>query len=86
MSGHGAPTTDATTLDATGLRVAVVAASWHTTIMDGLLRGARRALADQQRRRAELLCAARRRHRLGPAGRDRRQAGAARPGGGRTRG
>lgn len=46
MSGHGAPTTDATTLDATGLRVAVVAASWHTTIMDGLLRGARRALAD----------------------------------------
>ncbi|MCC5671323.1 6,7-dimethyl-8-ribityllumazine synthase [Kocuria rhizophila] len=46
MSGHGAPTTDATTLDASTLRVAVVAASWHTTIMDGLLDGARRALAD----------------------------------------
>jgi 6,7-dimethyl-8-ribityllumazine synthase len=31
---------------AEGLRVAVVAALWHTTVMDGLLAGARRALAD----------------------------------------
>ena len=46
MSGHGAPRSSATDLDATRLRVAVVAASWHTTIMDGLLDGARRALAE----------------------------------------
>ena len=46
MSGHGAPTTLASDLDASDLTVAVVAASWHTTIMDGLLDGARRALAD----------------------------------------
>jgi 6,7-dimethyl-8-ribityllumazine synthase len=31
---------------AAGLRVAVVAASWHAEVMDGLLAGARRALAD----------------------------------------
>ncbi|WP_299058120.1 6,7-dimethyl-8-ribityllumazine synthase [uncultured Nocardioides sp.] len=42
MSGHGAP--DATTFDASDLRVAVVAASWHTEVMDGLLAGAHRAL------------------------------------------
>src|SRR3954452_2467728 len=44
MAGHGAP--DAETFDAGGLRVAVVAASWHTEVMDGLLAGAARALAD----------------------------------------
>lgn len=32
--------------DGTGLRVAVVAASWHERIMDGLLDGARRGLAE----------------------------------------
>lgn len=42
MSGAGAPTL---TLDGRGLRVVVVAASWHTTVMDGLIAGARRALA-----------------------------------------
>ena len=42
MSGHGAP---ALTVDGSGLRVVVVAASWHTQVMDGLLAGARRALA-----------------------------------------
>jgi 6,7-dimethyl-8-ribityllumazine synthase len=31
---------------ASGLRVAIVAAQWHKTITDGLLDGARRALAD----------------------------------------
>lgn len=41
MSGAGAPTLS---LDGTGLRVVVVAASWHTVVMDGLLAGARRAL------------------------------------------
>ncbi|MCR6494636.1 6,7-dimethyl-8-ribityllumazine synthase [Cellulomonas sp. P24] len=41
MSGAGAPRV---TTDGTGLRVAVIAASWHTQIMDGLLGGAERAL------------------------------------------
>lgn len=44
MAGHGAP--DAETFDASGLKVAIVAASWHTQVMDGLLAGADRALAD----------------------------------------
>lgn len=43
MSGAGAPTF---TLDGSGLKVAVVAASWHTTVMDGLLAGALRALGE----------------------------------------
>lgn len=43
MSGAGAPRL---AVDGRGLRVAVVAASWHTTVMDGLLDGARRGLAD----------------------------------------
>ncbi|MFI7482718.1 6,7-dimethyl-8-ribityllumazine synthase [Kocuria sp. M1R5S2] len=46
MSGHGAPDIDLGGTDAAGLRVVVVASSWHTEIMDGLLDGARRALAD----------------------------------------
>ncbi|WP_028048389.1 6,7-dimethyl-8-ribityllumazine synthase [Cellulomonas sp. URHD0024] len=41
MSGAGAPTL---TVDGTGLKVVVVAASWHTVVMDGLLAGAARAL------------------------------------------
>ena len=44
MAGHGAP--DAETFDGSGLQVAVVAASWHTEVMEGLLAGAQRALAD----------------------------------------
>ena len=43
MSGHGAPSV---TTDAAGLRVAVVAASWHEQVMTGLLEGALRGLAD----------------------------------------
>ena len=42
MSGEGSPV-DAP-FDASDLSVAVVAASWHTEVMDGLLAGARRAL------------------------------------------
>jgi 6,7-dimethyl-8-ribityllumazine synthase len=42
MSGSGAPSI---TTDGSGLRVVVVAASWHTQVMDGLLAGSRRALA-----------------------------------------
>ena len=40
MSGAGAPTL---TVDGTGLKVVVIAASWHTVVMDGLLAGAQRA-------------------------------------------
>ena len=43
MSGHGAPTL---TADGSGLRVAIVAASWHTEVMDGLVAGAERALSE----------------------------------------
>lgn len=49
MSGHGAPTigfdSDAQS-QAAGLKLAIVAASWHTEIMDGLLAGALRGAAD----------------------------------------
>ncbi|GAB2990230.1 6,7-dimethyl-8-ribityllumazine synthase [Nocardioides montaniterrae] len=44
MAGHGAP--EAEIVDCHDLRVAVVAASWHTEVMDGLLAGAQRALDD----------------------------------------
>ena len=43
MAGHGAPTL---TVDATGIRVAIVASNWHERVMDGLVAGAQRALAD----------------------------------------
>lgn len=43
MSKAGAPTLS---VDAAGLRVAVIASSWHDTIMDGLIDGARRGLAE----------------------------------------
>lgn len=48
MSGHGAPDNDVSSIKAEGLnlRVAIVAASWHTEIMDGLIAGALRAVAD----------------------------------------
>lgn len=44
MSGAGAPATEP--VDCSSLRVAVVAASWHEQVMDGLLAGAARALTD----------------------------------------
>jgi len=43
VSGHGAPDDDV--VDCSDLRVGLVAARWHTEVMDGLLAGARRALA-----------------------------------------
>jgi len=47
MSGHGAP--ELAPVDGAGaLRVAVVASQWHTEVMDGLLDGARRALAESK--------------------------------------
>lgn len=53
MSGKGAPALP--TLDASGLRVAVVAASWHEQVMAGLVAGAQRALDAAEVRQAELL-------------------------------
>ncbi|GAB6904051.1 6,7-dimethyl-8-ribityllumazine synthase [Kineosporia succinea] len=43
MSGEGAPTI---TVDGSRLRVGLVWASWHQEVMDGLVAGARRGLAD----------------------------------------
>lgn len=43
MSGKGAPVSG-THVDARGLRVTVVAGSWHEVITDGLIAGAERAL------------------------------------------
>lgn len=43
MSGAGSPDLR---VDGSGLRVAVVAAQWHTTVMDGLVAGALRGLDD----------------------------------------
>ncbi|WP_103502414.1 MULTISPECIES: 6,7-dimethyl-8-ribityllumazine synthase [unclassified Streptomyces] len=44
MSGKGAP--ELTVSDCADLRVAVIAAQWHPTVMDGLVDGALRALRD----------------------------------------
>jgi 6,7-dimethyl-8-ribityllumazine synthase len=49
MSGHGAPVIGFTSEQkgqASGLKLAIIAASWHTEIMDGLLAGALRGAAD----------------------------------------
>ncbi|MDZ8170982.1 6,7-dimethyl-8-ribityllumazine synthase [Microbacterium xanthum] len=43
MSGTGAPNTP-TPVDASGLSVVVIAGTWHDTITDGLIAGARRVL------------------------------------------
>jgi 6,7-dimethyl-8-ribityllumazine synthase len=46
MSGEGAP--QVAPIDCHDLRVAVVAASWHEQVMDGLLAGAQRAFSDHK--------------------------------------
>lgn len=43
MSSNGAPKL---AIDASGIRVTIVATSWHTEITDGLLQGAERALKE----------------------------------------
>ena len=45
MSGAGSPDIQ---VDGSGLRVAIVAASWHTQVMDGLVAGAQDALAQAE--------------------------------------
>jgi 6,7-dimethyl-8-ribityllumazine synthase len=52
MSGAGAPRLD---LDGSGLRVVVVASSWHDVVMDGLIAGAQRALAEARVTDVELV-------------------------------
>ncbi len=44
MSGHGAPGPAPDTIDGSGVRVAVVAGSWHEDISNGLIDGAKRFL------------------------------------------
>ncbi len=44
MTGAGAP--DQRPVDCHDLRVAILAASWHQTVMDGLVEGAQRACRD----------------------------------------
>src|SRR3712207_2515708 len=46
MSGEGAPKVEP--VDCHDIRVAVLAASWHQQVMDGLVAGARRALVDHR--------------------------------------
>lgn len=49
MSGHGAPEANLQNLTAAGekgLTVAIIASSWHTQVMNGLIDGAQRAAAD----------------------------------------
>ena len=53
MSGDGSPT-DAP-VDCSHLKVAVVAASWHEQVMDGLVAGAQEALARYQVGSSELV-------------------------------
>lgn len=53
MSGTGSP--DLNSIDGVGLHVAVVASSWHTEVMDGLVAGAFAALEELGVRKAELV-------------------------------
>lgn len=46
MSGAGAAPTTLKPETMKDLKVAIIAASWHTTVMDGLVAGAQRATAD----------------------------------------
>lgn len=43
MSGHGSPEI---TVDASGFKAVIVAASWHEVVMNGLIDGAQRGCAD----------------------------------------
>ncbi len=52
MSVAGAPKLD---VDGSGLRIGIVAASWHAQVMDGLLAGAQRALAEAGAADAEVV-------------------------------
>lgn len=46
MAGHGAPSAHLNPAETKDMKVAIIAASWHTQIMDGLLDGAKRAASD----------------------------------------
>ncbi|QGN34991.1 6,7-dimethyl-8-ribityllumazine synthase [Microlunatus sp. Gsoil 973] len=53
MSRTGAPRPEPVT--ATGLRVAIIASRWHTTVMNGLLDGALRACKDSSTAEPEVI-------------------------------
>ena len=46
MSGVGAADTSLNPEDYKGFKLAIIAASWHTRVMDGLIDGAQRAARD----------------------------------------
>ena len=48
MSGVGAADTTLNPAEFEGMKIAIIAASWHTQVMDGLIDGAQRAAADAQ--------------------------------------
>lgn len=52
MSGGGAPSL---AVDGAGAKVAIVAASWHETVMDGLIAGAQAALTEAGVTEADLI-------------------------------
>ena len=52
MSGHGAPELN---VEGAGVRVAIVASSWHETVMDGLIAGARAALHESGATEVDLI-------------------------------
>jgi 6,7-dimethyl-8-ribityllumazine synthase len=52
MSGQGAPKLS---VQAPGARIAIVASSWHTVVMDGLIAGAEKALAEAEVRDVTLV-------------------------------
>jgi 6,7-dimethyl-8-ribityllumazine synthase len=53
MSGDGSPRDEP--VDCSDLRVAVVAASWHQQVMDGLVAGAQEAIASHQVESSEVV-------------------------------
>ena len=55
MAGHGAPSLS---VDAAGAKVAIVASSWHTEVMDGLIAGSQRTLTAAGVTEVDLIAAA----------------------------
>ena len=49
MSGVGAADTSLNPEDYKGFKLAIIAASWHTRVMDGLIDGAQRAARARRR-------------------------------------
>ena len=54
-SAHGGGGAPELTVDGAGVRVAIVASSWHETVMDGLIAGARAALHESGATEVDLI-------------------------------